>query len=452
MNFPIEFENQIKDMLGSDYELFVKYANQEVFRGLRVNTIKCDKNTLLDKFGYSVVHSEFCDESFYIPNEVKSPGNHPLHHAGAFYIQEPSASAPVSSMNIKEGDYVLDLCASPGGKTTQIAAYLGGTGLLFSNEYVKSRTQMLISNIERMGIDNSIVTSAHPDDLANELPNVFDKILVDAPCSGEGMFRKEPKALENWSIENSISCGVRQLHILNSAAKMLKGGGILCYSTCTFSKYENEEVVEKFLSENTDFSILKINREYGVSGYKKYAPRTENIEYTRHIFPFNKGEGHFVALFTKSGNIQVEILETKTTTSPAVTEFLKFAEITFNNILSENDKVFEINGKVYISKTVPKLNNISVLRSGILAGEYNGKRFEPSHALFSSRGKHAKNIVNLSLENPSVAAFLRGEEIDCDSSLKGYTAVLIEGIPLSFGKASNGRLKNHYPKGLRILK
>lgn len=452
MNFPKDFENLIKDMLGGDYDRFLDYSNKEVFRGLRVNTIKISSDNLLSKLGYSVEPSLFCDESFYIPEEIKSPGNHPLHHAGAFYIQEPSASAPVSSMNIEKGDRVLDLCAAPGGKTTQIAACLDGTGLILSNEYVKNRTQPLISNIERMGIKNAVVTSAHPDELCSALQSVFDKVLVDAPCSGEGMFRKEPKALENWSEENSISCGIRQLHILNSAAKSVKGGGVLCYSTCTFSKYENEMVVENFIKENPDFTLIKIDREYGENGYKKYAPNTENIGYTRHIFPFNKGEGHFVALFRKSGDDKGVIPESTPTKSPAVKEFLAFFDKYFESEIISNSKVFEVNGKVYITPVIPNLKNLSVLRSGVLAGEYNGKRFEPSHALFSAFGKYAKNIIDLSLTSDNLSRFLRGEEIECEACYSGYTAVLVEGIPLSFGKASNGRLKNHYPKGLRILK
>ena len=238
MLLPNDFSERIKDMLQNEYEDFLKACDGETYRGLRINTLKADKEMVLANLGYETERSQFCEDSYYIPQNVQSPGNHPLHHAGAFYIQEPSASSAVEVMGVECGDKVLDLCAAPGGKSTQIAAKLKGTGLIWSNEYVRARVQPLISNIERMGIKNAVVSSAHPEELCTRLEGYFDKILVDAPCSGEGMFRKEPKALENWSVANSKACGQRQLHILDSAAQALKSGGILCYSTCTFSYYD----------------------------------------------------------------------------------------------------------------------------------------------------------------------------------------------------------------------
>lgn len=450
MVFPEDFCERIKDMLGNEYDDFINACNGEVYRGLRINTLKANKDKVLACLGYKTEKSKFCQDSYYIPQNVQSPGNHPFHHAGAFYIQEPSASSAVEVMGIKKDDKILDLCAAPGGKSTQIAAKLNGTGILWSNEYVRSRVQPLISNIERMGIKNAVVSCAHPEELCSKLEGYFDKILVDAPCSGEGMFRKEPKALENWSVANSKTCGQRQLHILDSAAKALKSGGILCYSTCTFSYYENEEVIEQFLTSHNDFEIIDMPFEFGVCGYSKYAPNTKDITKTRHIFPQHKGEGHYIALLKKKGD-HIENVLTKTPSKiSSVPLFEAFCKHTFHEIDFSQKEIISINDKVYISPLIPDVKGCSVVRSGVWAGDIKGKRFEPSHNLFSAYGEFAKNQLNISIDDKRLSAFLKGEEIECD--YQGYTAVLVEGIPLSFGKASGGKLKNHYPKGLRLLK
>lgn len=451
MEFPKEFSERIRDMLGDDYSLFCDACEQEVFRGLRINTLKADAEKVLPLLGYSVEPSLFCSDSYYIPSDVQSPGNNPLHHAGAFYIQEPSASSAVEVMDIKPGDRVLDLCAAPGGKSTQIAAKLQGAGLLWSNEYVRSRVQPLISNIERMGITNAVVSSAHPEELCRSLEGYFDKVLVDAPCSGEGMFRKEPKALENWSVENSKTCGQRQLHILDSAALALKDDGTLCYSTCTFSHYENEQVIEQFLKNHPEFEILDIKAQFGENGYLKYAPNTPDIIKTRHIFPHNKGEGHYIALLHKKGEGTFEIEPAKAQKTPSVATFEAFWEECFDCEKPSDSNVLCLNDKVYIIPDMPNVKNCGIIRSGVFAGEIKGNRFEPSHCLFAAFGKMAKNKLDLGISDENLIKFLKGEEIECNDK-KGYTALLLEGIPLSFGKASSGKLKNHYPKGLRLIK
>ena len=450
MVLPNDFCERIKDMLENEYDDFLKACDGEIYRGLRINTLKASKEKVLSNLGYEVEKSQFCEDSYYIPNDVQSPGNHPLHHAGAFYIQEPSASSAVEVMCIESGDKVLDLCAAPGGKSTQIAAKLKGKGLLWSNEYVRARVQPLISNIERMGIKNAVVSSAHPEELCSKLECYFDKILVDAPCSGEGMFRKEPKALENWSVANSKTCGQRQLHILDSAAKALKSGGILCYSTCTFSCYENEEVIEEFLISHPDFEIIDMPFEFGKPGYLKYAKNTPDIIKTRHIFPQNKGEGHYIALLKKNGDELCDTMINTPSKIASVPLFDDFCKETFLNIELSEKEIISLNEKVYITPITPDIKGCGVVRGGVYAGDIKGNRFEPSHNLFSAYGEFAKNKLDLSLDDNRLIAYLKGEEIECD--FKGYTAVLVEGIPLSFGKASNGRLKNHYPKGLRLLK
>ena len=244
----------MKDILNDDYESFLRCYEEKPLKGLRVNTIKCSVEKLRALLDTELRQSPFSDVGFYIESDEKL-GNNPLHHCGAFYIQEPSASGAVNALGIEPDDRVLDLCAAPGGKSAQIAALLGEKGFLWSNEIVKSRANILLSNIERMGIRNYVVSSLSPEKLCPKLGGYFDKILVDAPCSGEGMFRKDAQAVLQWSEEHTKSCMDRQLQILRSAKGCLKKGGILVYSTCTFSKYENEDVIDTFLTENSDFEL-----------------------------------------------------------------------------------------------------------------------------------------------------------------------------------------------------
>ncbi|MBQ1507084.1 MAG: RsmB/NOP family class I SAM-dependent RNA methyltransferase, partial [Ruminococcus sp.] len=239
-----EFLLRMKSLLGDEFENFLDNYDRPVQKGIRVNTLKCSPEKLEKLLKIELTPTPFCAEGRYIPEGAEQLGNSPLHHCGAFYIQEPSASSAVELLGVEKGDFVLDLCAAPGGKSTQIGAKLGGTGLLWSNEIVKNRANILLSNIERMGISNAVVSSEHPERLCGALEGYFDKVLVDAPCSGEGMFRKNCEARREWSVEHVKSCAERQLNILNSAKHAIKDGGALVYSTCTFSREENEEVIE----------------------------------------------------------------------------------------------------------------------------------------------------------------------------------------------------------------
>lgn len=238
-----DFLKKMQDILKDDFDSFLQSVDLPAYRGLRVNTLKCEDQKLISLLPYSLEKTPFCKNGYYIPDDVQHIGLHPLHHAGAFYVQEPSAMSAVTMLDVEKGDKVLDLCAAPGSKTTQIAAELGNTGMLWSNEIVRSRAAILLSNLERCGVRNAVVSSASPEVLCPSLPSFFDKILVDAPCSGEGMFRKDKSAFEHWSVEHSNSCANRQLMILNSAKLSLKVGGVMVYSTCTFSYEENEGVV-----------------------------------------------------------------------------------------------------------------------------------------------------------------------------------------------------------------
>ncbi len=452
MSLPEEFKNRMKLILKEKYSFYENAFENDAFRALRVNTLKCDAEMLKSVFSLTEP-TAFCKNSYYLPESVQKPGNHPLHHAGAFYMQEPSATSVVEAIGIDEGDFVLDLCASPGGKSTQAAAKLCGKGLILSNEFVGSRVQPLVSNIERIGITNAIVTSARPDALCPQLPEIFDKVIVDAPCSGEGMFRKEAAALQNWSVENVLACAERQKKILDCAAECVKSGGKLVYSTCTYAWEENEGVIEYFLKNHPDFHLVKPQVEFGEDAVKEFAPNVENIEFARRIFNFNGGEGHFVAVMQRDGEAaQTEVCLSFKRDKKQELIYKAFVDFYKENFSGNVPQNVVIGGdKVYITPVILDIKGVQVVRSGVFAGTVRNNRFIPEHALFNNVEHNAKCVIDLELQDERVVKFLHGEEILCDGSLKGYTQVKICGVPLGFGKASNGTLKNHYPKGLRIL-
>lgn len=433
----------MKSLLGGEFDEFLKFYEADNFRGLRVNTIKCAPEMLAKLLDFELKPTPFCKEEFYIPKNITSLGNNPLHHAGAFYIQEPSATSAATMLDVQEDDFVLDLCAAPGGKSTQIGAKLNSTGLLWSNEIVKNRANILLSNIERMGISNVVVSNCHPDLLCERLAGRFDKVLVDAPCSGEGMFRKNSEAQSEWSVEHVKSCAQRQLLILNSAKNALKDGGVLVYSTCTFSKEENEGVITKFLEENPDFELEDANVSFGRPALK----------YARRIFPMDGGEGHFAARLRKKGECYPNS-EGKTQINKTNEKILDFYDALFYG-RPFGDNISVVNDKIII---LPKNYNfnvkgLSILRAGVVLGEIVKNRIEPHHSIFMAAKKEwCKSSVDFEVNSREIAAFLHGEEIAVPTDVKGYTAVCVNGITTGFGKASNGRLKNKYPKGLRILR
>lgn len=438
-----EFLFRIKSLLGDDFDEFLKFYENENYKGLRVNTLKCSAEKLRMLVDFELVNTPFCKEGFYIPSDVTSLGNSPLHHCGAFYIQEPSATSAVEMLGVEKNDFVLDLCAAPGGKSTQIGAKLQGTGLLWSNEIVRNRANILLSNIERMGISNAVVSNCHPDILCNELQGRFDKVLVDAPCSGEGMFRKNSDAQNEWSVEHVKSCAQRQLMILNSTKNALKEGGVMVYSTCTFSQEENEDVITQFLSENPDFELEDAGIDFG----------RKTLEYACRIFPMDGGEGHFAARLRKKGEGYGSI-------------------IPYKNNQKIDDKVWDFYDSLFVDRPfgenlalvgekiiiLPEnynrnIKNTGIIRAGIILGEIVKNRIEPHHSVFMAAQKNeCRSAVDFDLTSDEIQKFLHGEEIAVPSEVKGYTAVCVNEITVGFGKASNGRLKNKYPKGLRILR
>ena len=445
---------KLKDRLVEIFSRYPDAPSPEIFwdlphfKGMRVNTLKCSLENF-EKFKITGEKSPFCQAGYYIGSEEKL-GNHPLHHAGAFYLQEPSATSAATVLAPEKGDYVLDLCAAPGGKSTQIAAALDHTGLIWSNEIVGKRANILLSNFERIGVARGVVSSCHPDRLCGELRGCFDKVLVDAPCSGEGMLRREPQIAEEWSEENVIACADRQLKILDSAAKALREGGVLVYSTCTYSREENEDNVKRFLENHPEFTLLDIDLPFGRRGI--------DPEETRRILWCDGGEGHFVAKFQKQGDSPRREIPTaaasqkpkKSGKVPAnnndlLQSFLKENRITLGegNVISKNDKF-------YLSPLDGIPAELGVIRCGVLLGEEVRGRFTPAHAMFACGYIENENEINLELSDPRLPKFLHGEEIEAEGD-KGFYRVLVEGISLGFGKLSGGRLKNYYPKGLRTL-
>ena len=457
-----KFFEKMRDLLQDEYDAFLESMKKPAYRGMRVNTLKCSSEDVLSLVDFKTEKTPFFKDGYYIENEVEHIGSHPLHHAGAIYMQEPSAMSAVTMLNVKKGDKVLDLCAAPGSKTTQIAQCLQGTGLLWSNEIVRSRASILVQNLERCGVKNAVVSSDSPENLCPALAGYFDKILVDAPCSGEGMFRKDEGAKNEWSAEHVLSCANRQLHILNSAKVALKAGGELVYSTCTYSVEENEGVVTKFLEQNPEFELIDSGETFG----------RNTLKYAKRIFPMDGGEGHFAAKFRKNYTPVDEKPTTSETKSKkkgkkrdnnaksvmqkadkAACDFLYtiFEPNEYDNLYTVGDRVYSLtDSMVELFDYNLDFKKMCVIKMGVEVLTDLGKRFEPVHNAFTACKKWgAKNVINLDIGDEKLYKFLHGEEINVDPELKGYTLVCVENIPLSFGKCSGGNLKNKYPKGLR---
>ena len=438
------FFDKMKELLGDDFPLYLEESDKPPYKGIRVNTLKIQPDILVPMLDFVKEKTPFADDGYYVTREHL--GKHPMHHTGAFYVQEPSAMSAVTALGVKEGDRVLDLCAAPGSKSTQIASKLGGTGLLWANEVVRPRAHILLSNIERMGVKNAVVSNMTADDLCTRLEGFFDKVLVDAPCSGEGMFRKDWDAIYDWSPEHSLSCAVRQKAILESAKKALKKGGEMVYSTCTFSKEENEEVIKDFLEKNTDFELIDTGCTFGVP----------SMEFCRRIYPFHGGEGHFVAKLKKLSDVECHS-GVCSYEKPSYDE-QKMIDEFLNDLMTEPEMfkdVTVINGRIlwYPAVSVmPDITGMNILRAGVKLGDFKPGRIEPHHNIATSlTPDDFQRRLILALDDELTVRYIRGEEIEIDKWIKGWSVVSLEGITLGLGKASNGILKNKYPKGLRTL-
>ncbi|MCQ4022690.1 MULTISPECIES: RsmB/NOP family class I SAM-dependent RNA methyltransferase [unclassified Ruminococcus] len=445
ISLPQEFISDMKKLLGDEAKNLFDEYKKPPYKGLRVNTLKCTAQKLETVFFGKIQKNPFAENGYYLDNSVQSIGTTPLHHAGAFYVQEPSAMSAVTLLDVKENDKVLDLCAAPGGKSTQIAARLNGTGLLWSNEIIKSRANILLSNIERCGVKNAVVSSETPKRLCDELAGYFDKVLVDAPCSGEGMFRKDNDAIGEWSRSNVLLCKSRQLEILDCAAKALKEGGELVYSTCTFSYEENEEVTAEFLRRHSDF--------ISVESGEKFGRKTDNNGL--RIFPMDGGEGHYAVKLKRVGENPYHTPEFNflSLNTRELTAIKKDIFTLYEGIVKKpQDCCFMLqrDNILILPQIMPSFSGLNILRAGVLFAQQKKNRLEPHHSFFMSLSpSEARQCVDYSSDSAEIKAFLHGEETECDEKLKGYCLVAVDGVSTGFAKAVNGRLKNKYPKGLR---
>ncbi|AIE60435.1 RsmF rRNA methyltransferase first C-terminal domain-containing protein [Bacillus methanolicus] len=454
MNLPENFIAKMFSLLEDEAQAFFQTYTKEKASGLRINPIKitCEQWERLSPFSLQKI--PFVQNGYFYDPEFDQPGKHPFHAAGLYYIQEPSAMFVAEQLDPKGTEKVLDLCAAPGGKTTQLAGLMNNEGLLLANEIHPKRAKALSENIERLGITNTVVTNETPEKLAERFPGYFDKILVDAPCSGEGMFRKDEEAIKFWSEKHVEACALQQRYILDSAYKMLKEGGILVYSTCTFSPEENEQTIEQFIENYTDMELMDIQKPPCVDNGNPAWSISKNSELTKtaRLWPHHlKGEGHFVAKLRKNGTGNPGSVKPalSNVTKNQVTDYFKFVKESLSRIPFKN--LFLFNQKLYsLPEDCFDLTGLKVLRAGLHLGELKKNRFEPNHSLaLALKKEEAVHTFSLTTENDSWLRYLKGETFSSEGD-RGWMLVTIDGFPLGWGKEAKGTLKNFYPKGLRI--
>lgn len=441
-SYPQEFLDQMNELLGGESEAFWAAMEQPHVTSLRLNTLREGAEEAALPFLEGGV--PWCPEGRYTQTGTR-PGLSPLHAAGAYYIQEASAMAPAMLLSPRPGERVLDLCAAPGGKSSQLALAMRGEGVLVSNEPDAGRARALSGNLERLGVVNAVVTSALPEQLSGQWEEFFDRVLVDAPCSGEGMFRRDPEARAQWSPASPAGCAARQAGILDHAARMLRPGGRLVYSTCTFNAQENERTVEAFLARHPEFSAEDCSLP-GIGASKNGCLR---------LWPHRlRGEGHFAACLTKKGAAAA-----RSGHSPAAVRPDKAIAQAMNllcpHILPAWPGRFgslrlEMSGDSLwaVPACCPPLSGVRVLRRGLKVLRVGKGYVEPDHALAMALSPGEAAHVQ-EVDEAQAAAFLRGETLEGAGS--GWTLVAYRGMPLGWGKTSGGQLKNHLPKGLRRM-
>lgn len=528
---PEAFLERMRGMLEEEYEAFLESFEREAYHALRLNALKrgADGRSAAEVYGTGQETGKMSDsaagtavegpegkrsaavsgfaqltkvpwaENGYYYEAEDQPGRHPFHGAGVYYIQEPSAMAPAELLGVRPGERVLDLCAAPGGKSTQIAAKLKGQGLLLCNEIHPARAKILSENIERMSVVNACVTNEAPARLAEIFPEYFHRVLVDAPCSGEGMFRKNDAACEEWSPENVHMCAERQDEILDCAAEMLCTGGRLVYSTCTFAPEEDEGSVSRFLQRHPEFSLLPMDimevekERLGLKGCDGVPAYVDNpvpfLEGTLRMAPHRiKGEGHFAAVLQKEGSLPEGLRRNavsggvKGVSEKELGEFPQFCRDNLRCAgqgASAGQSVPEMPGTVsglfvpemlqaaaggtfgapqyirfgeniyLVPADMPGLKGLKVLRPGLHLGELKKNRFEPSHALaLSLSPQDVVHLWNLKADSPEAAAYLNGQTFPAEGE-KGWYLVCVDGFGIGWGKLAGGIMKNHYPRGLR---
>ncbi|MBR2409776.1 MAG: RsmB/NOP family class I SAM-dependent RNA methyltransferase [Lachnospiraceae bacterium] len=456
MQLPERFEKRMRELLGAEYEAFEKGYDAEHAAGLRVNTMKLSPEKFETIAPVAVRKIPWVKNGFYYNADVEQPAKHPYYFAGLYYIQEPSAMTPAAVLPVAPGERVLDLCAAPGGKSTELAAKLCGEGVLVSNDISNSRAKALLKNLELFGTKNAVIVSEPPAKLAERFTGYFDKILVDAPCSGEGMFRKSPAIMKNWEQYGVEYYQKLQREILPSAVKMLRPGGMLLYSTCTFSPEEDEDTLAFLLREYPELSVVDspLSYEGFAPGRPEWVNGPEEIKKAIRIWPHRlEGEGHFVALLQKSETAQCIPYTTERVRPAKISEeaqaFLERLKLTLapERIVAREERLY------YLPENLPDLSGLRILRSGLLLGEMKKNRFEPSQALACAlKAEEYDNCYNLIAEDEDVIRYLKCETIDAKASVKnGFVLVCVDGYPLGWGKAANGVIKNKYLAGWRMM-
>ncbi len=486
---PEEFVLRMKAMLGEEeYKEFELSYDKPRKHGLRINPLKANAQEFLAKAHWNLKPVPWEANGYYY-DEKLTPGKMAYHDAGVYYIQEPSAMAPAVYLGAQPGERVLDLCAAPGGKTTAIAAQMRGEGLLVANEIHPQRAKVLSENVERLGIGNALVVNESPQRLLEKFGCFFDCIMVDAPCSGEGLFRKQEDAYDQWSSDNVRMCAQRQDEILEAAYAMLLSGGTMVYSTCTFAPDEDEGSVSRLLAAHPDLSIVNVEKFDGMSDGSGVwaeefaelggAPVCEGIEHTIRLFPHKlSGEGHYVAVLKKAGvksdfldkgkragenwetfhekrktaDLEVSYKEEKTTSLRDLKElsaFLSENQIALKEFVEGAYLLF--GDQIYLTPNhMPSLKGLKVLRPGLHMGTLKKNRMEPSHALaLYLHTNQVEKVCDLPVNDVRLGAYLHGETFFYEG-VNGWYLICVDGYSIGWGKLVNNIMKNHYPKGLRI--
>ncbi len=446
---PEEYVSRMKALLSDEYELYEKSLEQQPIKGFRVNTGKINIESFekINIFGKEKI--PYVENGYYL--NYDKVGNHPCHHAGMIYVQEPGAMAPAECVDIEPCWKVLDMCAAPGGKSTQLKNKLGKDGILVSNEIIPSRCKILTGNIERLGLKNTVTTCMDTKKLAKTFPKTFDLIMVDAPCSGEGMFRKEEAAIDEWSIDNVLKCAERQMEILHNATLCLKDGGYIIYATCTFSLEENEMTVDSFLESHPDFEILPVKdkvRESTCDGIHFDGCNCSDIHFARRFYPHkSRGEGQFMAVLHNRNTPYDEekpVIRGKSEKADKIVfDFL-------DDILTDYDKnkVIMYNGNpVYFTPDF-EVKKGTAFSCGVTIGEIRKNYILPHHQFFMAMSALFRRKIELTSDSEEIRKYLHGEEFDTDCK-NGWAVVTVDGCSVGGAKVVNGRAKNHYPKGLR---
>ncbi|MBR1815549.1 MAG: RsmB/NOP family class I SAM-dependent RNA methyltransferase [Lachnospiraceae bacterium] len=455
MELPKLYEKNMRTLLQENFEAYEACLDKSMYHGIRINTSKISVEDFLKINPFKLERVPWCDNGFYYDETVDKPSKHPYYYAGLYYIQEPSAMTPASVLPIKPYDKVLDICAAPGGKSTELAARLGGKGVLLSNDVSASRAKALLKNLEVFGITNYIITNENTYKLAERFTNYFDKILVDAPCSGEGMFRKSSSMITAWENNGNEMFADMQRNILSDVVKMLKPGGMMVYSTCTFAPIENEQSIEYLLSLDENVEIASFDKyEDFDNGHPEWGNTgNNNLSRAARLWPHRiKGEGHFVCLLKKKESADsysscglYNIKRAKL--DDTVRDFLSKIKIDFDYDRFEinNDKLY------YIPDDFPDIRGLRIMRTGLYVGDIKKNRFEPSQSLAMSLKKNEfDNVIDLDINDDRVIKYLKCETIEAEGK-DGWALVCVSSYPLGWGKLKNGILKNKYLTGWRLM-